>query len=108
MTSRNLWIREVADTFVRVLNRPRFGLAVTEKEGHFGCVSFRIDLPTGDSVTLRLLDAGTFVDVRVTRDGGAKFFSEKISRFQSPKIRRIALILAKKISVKSVYDVMFS
>lgn len=107
MRQSDPWLREVSNTFVRVLSRPRFGLSVSETETHVGHC-FRIGLPTGDSIILRLFDMGPSVYVEATRDKNAKFFSMKISRFRPPKIGRVALILAKKISDKPVYDVMLS
>ena len=107
------WAREVIEVFRSVINRPKSGLkseSFHQVPGIRGlCAPIEV-VGTGEIINLFIHWSPQNLHVRATPDDFEQrfHFSGVISRRKPIKIRKLALVLCKKITQKSVYDVLNS
>lgn len=106
------WTKEVARTFVSVINRPRFKARLVSEEvseKHW-MPSYVVVFSHGDQeFKLTFTPYRDYVSVYASSSNHttSRFqFSQKIPRKNPPGLRKIALILMKKVAHKPVFDIM--
>ena len=105
------WAQGIAETFLSVLRRPKYGFKVGELESVGGFSLSAIVEAHGDKfmftisvnpkgVVVRLEENWTVHDPKKFR------FVQKFDRVKTQKIRQKALICVKKLEAKGTYDVL--
>lgn len=104
-----MMVHDIARVYDEVLRRPRFQFHTREEENQQESVRFTI-FANNEKFDARFYDGRRGVDVRVYALDGTVvvglFYAAYFSKQYTHKVRKAALILAKKLTVKPVHDIM--
>ena len=104
------WTKEVAQTFISVITRPRFRseLVSEEFEEKQGNSVYNVIFRQNEQIySLRFTSQRDSVHIYANTIPESKFrFSQSIPRQNPPGLRKIALIFMKKVSHKPIFDIM--
>jgi hypothetical protein len=106
------WSAEIAEAFLNVLRRPKFGFEVGELKWEFVNHGKAEIIENGDKFlfTISVNPRGAVVELetdwRETLVRGKFRFVQKFDRVKTQKVRQKALICAEKLKAKGTYDVL--
>jgi len=98
-------LNHVVDVYESVLSRPRFGFNVVQKTFDYGFYWTRLELNVdGEVVPITFWHTKSYVKVTSMKSGFS--YCTYIPISLSVKLKKEALILAKKLSYKYIYDIV--
>lgn len=108
----NKWTVGIAETFLSVLGRPKFGFEIGELKWTAALFARATIKADGDSFLFSISESLHCATVTLEEDwrgetAPKKFrFKQTFSKMKTQKVRQKALICAKKLEAKGTYDVL--